>query len=302
MKLRPILLPLAVALGVAVPLHWASLQVLSRMGLDRPYDIQYVPAPGALRLLSAPLRLSIANAYWLEAVQYVGEPRARERGWEKLYPVLDLVTELDPGHGYAYQTGGIVLSSQGRLDESDALLKKGMEPGRPRWWTYPFYLAFNDFFFRGDYASAARWAELAARTQGASPNISQLALSMKVKSGTPDDAVRLVEELRGAAKDEATAAVLEEQYKLALLQRDFAQLDAAVERFAAEWGHEPRSLDEVRAAGLAAPTTDPFGGRYYLDPKDGKVHATGRDFRFKPPERGRLQPLSPASALQEKTP
>ncbi|GEJ55657.1 tetratricopeptide repeat protein [Anaeromyxobacter diazotrophicus] len=302
MKLRAAALPLAVALALAFPLRWAALGALSRMGLDRPYDVPYVPEPGALRILSAPVRLTVADAYWLEAVQYIGEPRAGERGWGKLYPLIDLITDLDPGHGYAYQTGGIVLSSQGRLAESDALLKKGLQPGRPAWWTFPFYLAFNDYFYRGDYASAARWAELAARTPGASPHISQLALSLDVKSGSVDGAIRFLEELRDTARDDATAAALEEQYKLALLQRDFARLDASVARFAAEQGHPARSLDEVRAAGLPAPTTDPFGGRYYLDPKDGKVHATGRDFRFKPPDPGRLQLPPAAPQRQENQP
>jgi len=36
---------------------------------------------------------------------------------------LDLVTELDPQHGYAYQVGGNTLGSVGRIDESNAMLQ-----------------------------------------------------------------------------------------------------------------------------------------------------------------------------------
>ena len=89
------------------------------------------PLGAALALASPGIRLSIADFYWLETVQYVGEPRGRERGFEKLLPLADLVTDLDPGHGYAYQTAGIVLSAEGRVDESDVILRKGMQPGRP---------------------------------------------------------------------------------------------------------------------------------------------------------------------------
>ena len=293
--LRSVALPLLAAAALAVPLRWAALRTLSAMGADAPYDVRYVPQGRALGFLSEDLRLSIANYYWLQTVQYVGEPRAKERGWDQLFPLLDLVTDLDPRHGYAFQTGGIVLSSQLRLEESDRILKKGIDRG-PNWWSYAFYIAFNDYFYRGDYESAARWAEVAARTPGASTNIAHLALSLKVKSGDPDDAVHFLEEMLGAAKDEATTAALEEQYRLAVLQRDFARLDAAVDRFQAERARAPRDLREVVAAGLLdAVPPEPFGGRYYLDPKDGRVHSSARDHRFKTRERGRLEPTKPAA-------
>lgn len=254
------------------------------MGVDRPYEVRYIPEGSALRFLDRGARLSIADAYWLATVQYIGDQYLSHGSYDRLFALADLVTDLDPRHGYAYQTAGIVLSSAGRLEESDRILQKGMEPGRPNWWSFPFYIAFNDFFYRGNYASAAHWAEIAARTPGASSNISQLALSLTVKSGDPATAVRFLEEMRKAARDERTAAALEEQYKLAVLQRDFAQLDAAVARFVRRVGRAPADLEEVRRRGfLDAIPPDPFGGRFELR-GDGKVHSTGRDFRFSPPE------------------
>jgi tetratricopeptide (TPR) repeat protein len=285
---REPLLALAVLLALLAPMLWASSRVLAAMGTDRPYDVDYVPRGDALRLLSPGIRLSIANAYWLDTVQYIGEPRRAERGFEKLFPLVDLVTDLDPGHGYAYQTAGIVLSAQRRLDESDRILKKGMEPGRPGWWSYPFYVAFNHYFYRGDYAEAARWAKIAARTPGASPNISHLALALDVKSGSPEDAVAFLEELRAVAKDERTTAAIDEQYRLAVLQRDFARLDAAVAEYRARTGQPPRLLAELVAAGLLpAIPAEPYGGEYTVDAL-GVVHSTRHDHRFKPAEPGRL--------------
>jgi hypothetical protein len=287
-RLRPALAPLLAVVLVAPALYVTTRRVLAGMGADKPFDVRYVPTGGALRVLSEDLQLTIANYYWLQTVQYIGETRGNQRGWDRLFPLVDLVTDLDPRHGYAFQTGGIMLSTLQRPDESDRILKKGIERG-PRWWTFPFYIAFNDYFFRGDYESAARWAELAARTPGASTNISHLALSMKVKSGSPDDAVRFVGEMLATAKDDATRAALEEQYKLALLQRDFGRLDAAVATFKARAGRPPRSLEEVRGVGLlAAIPEEPFGGHYLLD-AEGVVHSSARDQRFKPAEPGRLQ-------------
>jgi tetratricopeptide (TPR) repeat protein len=244
------------------------------------FDIRFLPSSRPLKLLSPSLQLSVADYLWVQAVQYIGEQYVRRGRFEMLYPLVDLITDLDPGHGYAYQSAGIVLSSAGRLEESDAILKKGMEKG-PNYWSFPFYLAFNDFFYRGDYESAARWAERAARTPGASANISKLALALRVKSGGEDDAVHFLEELRSQARDPKTAEALEEQYRLALLQRDFAVLDGAVERFRAERWRDPVLLEELVAAGLLDRIPpEPYGGTYVM--RDGKVHSTGKDFRFPP--------------------
>ena len=104
--------------------------------------------------------------------------------------------------------------------------KKGLEKGPP-WWTFPYYLAFNHWFYLGDYAEGARYAEIAARRPGASPNISHLAVSLASKSGTPEQAIALIEELRRTVKDESTAARLDEQLKLAILERDAQRLERA---------------------------------------------------------------------------
>ncbi len=246
------------------------------------FDVSYIPESKPLLYLSPSLRLTIANYLWLQTVQYIGDQHLRRGKFDKLYALVDVITDLDPDHGYAYQTAGIALSSSNHLDQSDAILEKGITRG-PNWWTYPFYRAFNEFHYRDDYASASRWAEQAARTPGATPNMAKLALALKVKSGSPDDAVRFLEEMRATARDERTAEILDEQYRVAVLQRDFAVLDGAVERFREARGRDPRDLRELVTAGLLPDLpAEPYGGAYVW--RDGAVHSTGKDFRFPKPE------------------
>jgi tetratricopeptide (TPR) repeat protein len=282
-RLRPALAPLVAAVVLAAGAGVAASRILRVMDTGTAYEVTWVPRGEALRLFSPAIRLSFGNYYWLSAVQYVGDRTAFGLGFPKLYPLVDLVTDLDPQHGYAYQTAGIVLSTEGRLDESDRILRKGMEKG-PNWWSFPFYIAFNHYFYRGDYAEGARWAEIAARTPGASPNISHLALSLNVKSGSTDRAVEFLDELRKVAKDEATAKALDDQYKLAVLQREFARLDAAVEAYRNATGRAPSRFEELVAGGQLErlPGPDPFGGRFEL--RGGTVHATGKDQRIRPKE------------------
>jgi tetratricopeptide (TPR) repeat protein len=284
---RSQLIPASVAVVLALGI-WPLATGTFRVQESERFEIRYLPSSQPLAVLSPALQLSIANFYWMQTVQYIGDNAARREGLPQVYQLVELVTDLDPQHGYAYQSAGLVLSSVLRLDESDAILRKGIERG-PNWWSYPFYLAFNDFYDRGDYASAARWAEQSARTPGASVRIAGLALALQVKGGAPDHAVRMIEEMRATVKDEKLSETLDEQLKLAMLQRGFAELDAAVTRFRNGRGRSPDRLEELVAGG--------FIDRIPAEPY-GAVHSTGRDYRLPPPDPGLLQ----RRALPRKTP
>jgi hypothetical protein len=257
---------------------------LAEHAIGRPYDVAYVPNGPVARVVALGHRTFLSDLYWLSTVQYIGDSKADERGWEKLYPLVDLVTDLDPRHGYAYQSAGIVLSAAGRLDESDRILLKGIEKGPTRW-TFPYYLSFNEWFYRGDYEGGARWARVAAATPGASANVSHLAVALSSKSGAPEASIAVLEELRASADDEVTAARLDEQLKLAIVERDAQRLEAAAERFRALHGRDPYGLRELLVAGMVAEIpADPFGGEYRWNPDERKVRSTANPFRFGPPE------------------
>jgi len=257
---------------------------IAESALATPYDIRYVPNGAAARIAALGHRTLLSDLYWLSAVQYIGEPKGDERGWDKLLPMVDLVTDLDPRHGYAYQAAGIVLSAVGRLDDSNRILTKGVEKGPP-YWTFPYYLSFNYWFYLGDYEKGAEYARIAAKMPGASPNISHLAVSLSSKSGTPEDALRVLEELRATVRDDVSAARLDEQMKLAILERDAQRLERAAERFRAERGRDVSTVEELAAAGyVRALPPDPFGGRYVWDRTERKVRSSANPFRFSPRE------------------
>jgi tetratricopeptide (TPR) repeat protein len=277
--MRALLRPLAIAAVALGAAAWLNLDHAAR-SLARPFDVAYVPRGGAMRIAALGHRTLLSDLYWLQLVQYVGDAQAAARGWDKVYPLADLVTDLDPRHGYAYQTAGIVLSSAGRLEESDRILDKGMEKGPP-YWTFPYYRAFNAWFYRGDYQRGAYWAREAAKRPGASPNISQLAVSLSSKSGTPDDAIAMIDEVLATVKDEVSLSRLVEQRNLAVLERDAQALERAVERFRAAHGRDPSSLHELVVTGLVpALPKDPFGGEYRWLPDERKVRSSANPFRF----------------------
>jgi hypothetical protein len=277
--MRSLALPVLIGAALLTLASTLSLR-LATSHLSKPYDVLHVPSGQAARVAALGHRTFVSDLYWLSAVQYIGERHADERGWDKLLPLVDLVTDLDPLHGYAYQTAGIVLSAAGLLDESDAILLKGIEKGPP-YWTFPYYLAFNAWFYRGDYATGARYAEIAAKRPGASPNISQLAVSLASKSGTPEDAITLLRDLRATVKEEVTASRLDEQLKLAVLERDAQMLERAAATLEKQRGWPIASLEELLLARIVPELpADPFGGAYVWDRAEKKVHSSANSFRF----------------------
>ncbi len=274
MNLRALSLAL-VALGGASVLNLS----LAERRASRPFDVLHVPNGAAARVMALGQRTFLSDVYWLQAVQYMGEPEADRRGWDKLYALVDLVTDLDPRHGYAYQTAGIVLSAAGRIVESNQILEKGMVTGPP-WWSFPYYLSFNHWFYLGDYAGGAEYARIAAKRPGASVNVARLALSLSSKSGSPEDAIAMIQELRATVSDEVSTSALDEQMKLAIVERDAQALERAITRFAAERGRPPEGFgDLVRAGYVVELPKDPFGGTYAVG-DDGKVRSSANPFRF----------------------
>jgi tetratricopeptide (TPR) repeat protein len=272
----------------------ATAGVASRLPVpeERPYDVAVVPATSAARWLSLGHPTLLANFFYLRAVQYIGEPRAHERGWEKLFPIIDLVTDLDPGHGYAYQVAGTLLGSYDRVDESNAILEKGMRACPDRY-ILPFLRAFNAFYYAGDYAEAGRFVELAARTPGAPERLRQNVVAMYVKGNRADAALGFLEQARAAAQDDETRRAIDAQVKQAVLERDAAVLDEALARYEERHGMRPFGLFALLADGLVERIPeDPFGGVYVIGP-DGRVRSSVHPARFSAPEkpaRGRPAP------------
>lgn len=252
---------------------------------DRPYDVEIVPPAAVLRLLSLGHPTLAANLYWLRTVQYIGEPRANRRGWDRLLPLAQLVTDLDPGHGYAYQVAGVVLSSVDRVDESNAILEKGMR-NVPDRYILAYLRAFNAFYYQGDYAAAGEFVEIAARIPGAPAHLKQNVLAMYVKGRRADAAIAFLRQALDAAEDDESRKAIASQLEQAIFEREAEVVDGAVARYRERHGVAPWGLHLLVAEGLLpALPPEPFGGQWILG-DDGRARSTAHDYRLRPPEPG----------------
>ncbi len=275
---RLALLILALALATATAVAAARLDTHG----ERPYDLDYVPSSRAARWLSLGHPMVAADLFWLRTVQYIGEPRAERRGWDKLFPAIDLITDLDPRHGYAYQVGGNVLASVGRVAESNAILEKGMKNLTGRY-ILPFQRAVNALLYEGDYARAARYFERAAATPGSPEHLREYVVAMYVKGNQADAAIAFLTHLLDTTKDAESAKALERQLQQARLERAALGLDEAIARYRERFVLPPFSVEQLVATGLiAAVPPDPYGGSWVID-DESRVHSTVNSRRFARP-------------------
>jgi tetratricopeptide (TPR) repeat protein len=269
-RLRPLLF---VLLGASLLGASAAVAHRIRVAAEGPYDVGFVPSPTSLRWASLGHPTLAANLLWLRAVQYMGDPHADERGWEKLRPLVDVITDLDPRHGYAYQTTGNMLASAGLLADSNAILEKGTR-NVPDRYILPFHRAVNAFLYAGDYVEAGRWFEIASKTPGAPPRLREYVLAMYVKGDTAEAAISFLRRLRDEAEDDESRRAIEYQIKRATLERDALRLEEAVAAWRARYGVAPVALESLVVEGiLATVPEDPFGGTYFLG-SDGLVRST----------------------------
>jgi tetratricopeptide (TPR) repeat protein len=272
-------------LVVAVALVVAKVAVgrrLSAQAAVAPYDLRFLPTPQTARWLSLGHPTLVANLYWLRAVQYMGDPKANARGWDKLLPVLDLVTELDPKHGYAYQVGGNMLAVSGRVEESNRLLEKGVR-NVPDRYILSFHRAVNAFMYEGDYALAGEWFERSARTPGAPLHMREAVAAMYVKGNQAEAAIGFLTHMIETSEDADSRKALEAQLQQARLERAATPIDAAAQRYREQFGWFPASAAALVVAGLLPEVPqDPYGGSWRID-EEGRAHSTVNPRRlFKP--------------------
>lgn len=280
----------AAALAAAVALTAATRLALEPEAgaVGRVRDPAWLPSGQAVRTTSFGQRLLLADFFWLKTVMYMGESAmVPERGWRALHALGDIVTDLDPRFGYAYQVVGSNLSGlAGDVERSNRILEKGMR-NVPDRWALPFLYAFNKFFYEDDYTTAAQYARRAAEV-GARPHLALLAANLALVANSPEQYASAIEFLEVSLQQAANPELrelLERRLVKVRTYRELARCEQAVAAFRTLFGRPPSSLDEVVWQRLLpAVPADPSGGRLVYDPVADTVRST---------ELGERQPIRP---------
>lgn len=241
-------------------------------------DPTWLPRGEIVRTASFGQRLLLADAYWLRLVQYVGETALLKRPrWEALYPLAEIVTDLDPRYGYAYQVAGSNLGGLARrYEEADRILLKGMRH-LPDRWSLPLVMGINKFLYEEDYATAAKYVRRAAEV-GNRPHLALLAANLSALADSDDEyetALRFLDQaLENAGTDELKEELVVRRSRTATYWV-LSRLEKAIAAYEQRRGHRPATLEDLVTEGLLAEVpADPSGGGAILyDPILGDLRS-----------------------------
>jgi tetratricopeptide (TPR) repeat protein len=239
---------------------------------DRSAELSYLPKGKYLKVAVLGYRHIAADLIWLKAVQYFGDMKQTAGGFRWAYHATDVVTDLDPEFVIAYQAGGTILGVwSGLMDESIALLKKGMRHN-PNDWRFPFLIGYDYFYELCDPANGAKYFQLASTLPDAPAYLARLAARLSVEAGDPDAAIEFLEEFSGQVADPRLKDALSLRLKEVVVERDIRHLEDASRQFQTRIGRIPLRIEElVEQKIIPAVPIEPFGGRYLVLPTGAVV-------------------------------
>jgi hypothetical protein len=215
----------------------------------------------------------LSDVAWLEAVQVTGTRKMTHWDYDRLYELLDVVSNFDPKFEIPYLLGGLVLGeSTPHARNALHVLGRGKEQ-YPADWRFPFYIGFTHYFSLGDAAAAGEAMAEAARLPGSPAYLPGLASRMLTEGKEPNAALALLEAIVRQESDAKRRAVLERRILEVTVERDLQALEKSVESYRERMGTLPHKLsDLVRAGILSGIPEEPNGGKYLMEP-GGKVRS-----------------------------
>lgn len=259
-----------------------SIQVVRDRGWQ-PYQpvnpLLWLPSGTLVKRLALGFDSLVADSYWMRAVVYYGGKRLEEgteKNFDLLYPLLEVVTTVDPQFKVAYRFGSIFLTEgypngPGRPDQAIALLQHGIERDGSRW-EYMQDIGFIYYWWLHDYEAAAGWFQRASEQPGAPAWMKPLAATTLARGGNRNSSRFLWRQIL----DTTDVDWLRQSALHRLSQLDamdvIDQLSAIVARFSERAGRPPQSWQELVASGvLQGIPLDPSGDPYELDSATGRV-------------------------------
>jgi hypothetical protein len=215
----------------------------------------------------------LSDVAWLETVQVAGNRKMTRWDYDRLYELLDVVSNFDPKFQIPYLLGGLVLGeSTPHAQKALHVLGRGKEQ-YPADWRFPFYMGFTHYFSLGDAIAGGRAMAEAARLPGSPAYLPGLASRMLSEAREPEVALALLAPIVRQESDPARRAVLDRRIREVTVERDLQALERAVESYREKMGTVPADLSAlVREGILAAIPEEPNGGNYLLEP-GGKVRS-----------------------------
>ena len=154
----------------------------------------FVPSPKFFLDFSPSFRTSIADAYYLDMIQYYGD-HVKAGTLSSMPAMANLVTQLSPHFLRPYEFAAFALVDAGKPALGAKLLEQGFREN-PRQWGFPALRAFFAYQYgtgtkRQNALQAAAWYRRAAAVPGAPTYLLRLAADLSTKGGDAAKAIVL---------------------------------------------------------------------------------------------------------------
>jgi len=224
----------------------------------------------------------VADVYWMRAVVYYGGRRQQQEDaaaqgttsaakYDLLYPLLELVTTLDPHFKTAYRYGAVFLSDAppngpGRTDLAVSLLQRGVERDFGRW-EYMEDIGFVYYWYVKDFKKAAEWFKRAGEAPGAPAWLGPLAATTLAQGGDRQSSRLLWTQLANSDVDWLRK---DAQWRLDQLTA-MDQIDELNHRIQQYIDREGTRPTDWRQVGIAQAPVDPTGTPYRINKETGLI-------------------------------
>jgi tetratricopeptide (TPR) repeat protein len=228
-------------------------------------EVGPLPDGNVVRVAALGFERLVADLYWIRSVFYVGSEAANDANYPSAEALANLVTDIDPRFHSAYVLMSSVLSGL-RYDPDAAirLLEKGVR--HSDYWRVHFLLGFQYFMEKGDYHKGAEHLQRAYELGG--PAYLPLLVSrLYAHGGDAENAILFLRERLQAEGHPKIRKRLERRLRDAVINRDLALLQRAIDRFTQERGRDVAAL--LAAGFLKKPLVDPTGRPYAIS--EGKA-------------------------------
>jgi len=242
-------------------------------------DMLYLPSGKFLKGAALAYDEMLADVLWIKAIGYYGGHAKTDQDYRWLHHIITVITILDPLFQYPYEFGGVVMAAEmGQVDNSLAILQKGMEnipKAHKRYWYLPFFTAFNYMYYKQDYKKAAAYLEIASKFPGSPKYLPLLTARLYANTDSSDSAIPFFcKKTQTTESEELKAQLIKRLYTLISL-RNIQFLENAKENFFSAFQRYPETLDALVSAGIITQIpSDPLKGKYYLSLDDNIVKST----------------------------
>ena len=211
-----------------------------------------------------------ADYLLLEAGSFLGSryaSQADQNDWDAVARLLEQSNKLDPYFRQTYMLTQSVLPWQTKkLPEALSILERSKKH-LPWDWIPGYYIGFDYYFFINDNATAARYLMESSRVPGAPIALATLASRLASRSGSAEAAIEFLKSILVNTKNEGKKEML--KVRISALE-GVVTLQQAMDKFKAQFGHLPKSLNElVESSNLTELPVNPYGRPYTI--KDGVI-------------------------------